>query len=851
MTHMNINSKKNPVSSMQWNIENLVKAFKEIYSNSGWIELIKFLDVDTDASEDLYFQSQEAFDIFMSIWLELKPSNKTFPVEQLISGVWKNKRAQVICIDYAINYSYNKTDILFEKAKRRQDVVNTLQNMKSNTTNYLRIWKCIDLVQTLICLSESPYYHRIRTIFDAPIKIIPEYLLLTLLKTKPKIGKFLAEDLYSSLLPIFLVGHSNSIPILTEIWNTDKKLMINGMSELYKKNPKSMNLSRVLDISQSIKNSLLDIITSTKDYNFALQLGMLGAKRDFLHFENWIVKLIKQEGDSFVRCMFNYIKTWLIEPAEEVKIDQRKVEKVLERSQLSEEKLSMIYENLHQISENNPELLEFETRKLQAETFSSVVKLFPNIHTEQSNNEEIEEKANEYFQQLYKGEKEVEDLVKIMKDFRSSANTTEREIYACMVQNLFDEWKFFPKYPKKELWMTARLFGKIISEKKIIDGVVTDIGLKCIVEGLKREGKMFDFAITALEECKDSIDNETGLKNILTCKQLGNKKPELYQYINNRYKELYGVKEEQPQAKPEPVIMENPLPNTNAPIINRNEQMMNRDMEQNPMSSPVDPRLTEGNFQPNIGKVKRQPQNVNPHVNTPTQPAKYFNEQNQIPNWRHNPQMVGGRMMYPPDPNQQRSARPMDNFNLGPSVMENSAAGNMSRALNRHSKDFKPKTQQIQEYLKRDEMMNLPQDFMDNLTTTLNMTGTDQVVKNAIKFEKEEVKEEYIDQLAHYVVIKRVIEGDDKRIEFYANFFHCMKSKSIVQALISECIDVLLKIIVSEIVDPNKSDSSKAAFIPMKNVSQFLGCLTLLHNRPLLSKELDLKQLLLEGHEKK
>ena len=339
-----------------------------------------------------------------------------------------------------------------------------------------------------------------RTLFDTPIKFIPEYLLLALSKIKTKQGKFILEDLYSHLLPTFLTGHVNSIPVLTELWNIDKKVVVNAMSELYKRNPKTMNLSRVLDISQSIKNSLLDIITTTKDYNFSLQLGMLGAKRDFLHFENWIVMLIKNEGDPFVRCLLNYIDVNLIKPAEEVKEDKKKVEKILERSQLSEEKLSMVYENLQQVSESDPDLLEYDTRKLYSESFSRVVQLFPNIHTEQSNNEEIEEKANEYFQQLYKGEKEVEDLVKIMKDFRSSQNQTERETYACMVQNLFDEWKFFPKYPKKELWMTARLFGKIISEKKIIDGVVTDIGLKCIVEGLKREGKMFDFAITALEE---------------------------------------------------------------------------------------------------------------------------------------------------------------------------------------------------------------------------------------------------------------------------------------------------------------------------------------------------------------
>jgi hypothetical protein len=352
MTFMNEDPAEYPTSDLKWNEKNLVNAFREIYASAAWTELIKFLDVDLDARPEFYFQSQEAFGTFISIWSALKPQNKSFPVEFLISSAWKNKKAQVICLEYAINHSYNNTeDILFERAKRRQEVVSQLQSIKSTTSNYLRIWKCFELVQTLILLSESPFYHRIRSLFDIPIRFIPEYLLLTLIKTKPKTGTYLVEDLYSHLLPTFLTSHVNSVPILIEVWTANKEVMINSMAELYKRNPKSMNLSRVLDISQFIKNSLLEIITTTKDYNFALQLGMLAAKRDFLHFESWISTLVKSEGDPFVRCLIKYIEKSLVIPAEEVKDDRKKMEKILERSQLSEEKLSIIFENLHQIFE--------------------------------------------------------------------------------------------------------------------------------------------------------------------------------------------------------------------------------------------------------------------------------------------------------------------------------------------------------------------------------------------------------------------------------------------------------------------------------------------------------------------
>lgn len=37
----------------------------------------------------------------------------------------------------------------------------------------------------------------------------------------------------------------------------------------------------------------------------------------------------------------------------------------------------------------------------------------------------------------------------------------EKAISACMVQSLFEEYQFFPRYPERELRITAVLFGNI------------------------------------------------------------------------------------------------------------------------------------------------------------------------------------------------------------------------------------------------------------------------------------------------------------------------------------------------------------------------------------------------------
>ena len=79
-----------------------------------------------------------------------------------------------------------------------------------------------------------------------------------------------------------------------------------------------------------------------------------------------------------------------------------------------------------------------------------------------------EEEANAYFQRVYAGEISVEGLVGVLRGFKNSTLGREQEVFACMVHNLFDEYRFFPKYPDKELHTTGggagggRVLGAVV-----------------------------------------------------------------------------------------------------------------------------------------------------------------------------------------------------------------------------------------------------------------------------------------------------------------------------------------------------------------------------------------------------
>jgi len=89
--------------------------------------------------------------------------------------------------------------------------------------------------------------------------------------------------------------------------------MTNAISDLFKKENSSLNLSRVLDITQEIKDSLLPIVNSN-DFEFSVALGILAGKRDFLHFDQWINERIKTKGDPFVFHLLKYVDDNVIKP---------------------------------------------------------------------------------------------------------------------------------------------------------------------------------------------------------------------------------------------------------------------------------------------------------------------------------------------------------------------------------------------------------------------------------------------------------------------------------------------------------------------------------------------------------
>ena len=146
------------------------------------------------------------------------------------------------------------------------------------------------------------------------------------------------------------------------------------------------------------------------------------------------------------------------------------------------------------------------------------LQMFPNIAILPANSPshdsqfgEIEDQANAYFQKIYQSDESTFEVVDMMKKWKASGTSRENDIYACIIHNLLDEYRFFSKYPEKELRITGILYGLLIKEE-LISSITLGTALRYILEALRKHphqtvqsGKMFRFGLCALERFKERL----------------------------------------------------------------------------------------------------------------------------------------------------------------------------------------------------------------------------------------------------------------------------------------------------------------------------------------------------------
>ncbi|KAG7189600.1 hypothetical protein KM043_017285 [Ampulex compressa] len=191
--------------------------------------------------------------------------------------------------------------------------------------------------------------------------------------------------------------------------------------------------------------------------------------------------------------------------------------------------------------------------------------LFPDMA--QNVSKEIEDEANSYFQRIYNHPPHptlsIDEVLDMLKKFQDSGSKREREVFHCMLRNLFEEYRFFPQYPDKELQITAQLFGGIIERGLVNSYMTLGLALRFVLDALRKpEGsKMYYFGITALDRFKSRLkDYQTYCEHVRAIQHFSEFPPHLIEYIE------YGLQGQEPPTRPQGPVLPKTLAAMLAPV---------------------------------------------------------------------------------------------------------------------------------------------------------------------------------------------------------------------------------------------------------------------------------------------
>ncbi|KAK9761289.1 CCR4-NOT core subunit cdc39, partial [Basidiobolus ranarum] len=509
----------------QWNVENFITVLSELQPNTDWLVVIQQLD-----HPGFYIPSVAGLSVITTSHKCAVKGVDPFPLD-VFWHRWNNTKGQFSFLKQAIQAPIEVIDIAELATKKivdPEDIASINPQFANAATNLCtQPWNNLDLIQSLMFMYETNITDDVTSLFEEGTKQAPELILLGLAQL-PEPWNPLHQKLVTKLTAGFLSGHSNSNFVLWRLWNINNSLLIHAALDMYHSNPNLV--SRILDVVQDIK--IIKPMLAVQPFFFAIDLAALACKRGYLNLEKWLQDSVATHGEPFLRACFEYLaqKTGSEETANNEATTASPSPEVIS-----------IFLKVIEASATAPEMSEM-FKKFQTLCFKKYPEL-ANIGgnanptapaTEISFSSDVEQEANMYYEKSYKEELSVESMIELLHRLKSSQVARDRDVFDCMMHNLFDEFKFFPKYPPKELSITSSLIGNLI-QNQLISYIPLGVALKCVLDALSEQDnpKMFHFGVQALVQFKSRlIEWPQYCSHLLQIPKLQQTRPDIIQYIN-------------------------------------------------------------------------------------------------------------------------------------------------------------------------------------------------------------------------------------------------------------------------------------------------------------------------------
>ncbi|XP_076942862.1 uncharacterized protein LOC143612873 [Bidens hawaiensis] len=796
-----------------WNTDVLIESIKQLAPGINWTTVAENLD-----HEGFYVPDEAAFSLLISCYKYA--SQDLFPLAAVCGNVWRNTEGQLSFLKYAV--SAPPELFTFAHCKRQLANVDAVYSQKLQSGHENHAWLCLDLLEVLCQLAERGLAKSVRSLLEYPLEQFSEVLLFGMAHVNTPYN-FLQHEVSLAVVHVMLKDASAG-GILLNLWRVNPPYLLRALNDAINIDPD--NIIRVLDLCQELKitSPVLDMVPMF----FGIRLAALASRKDLVDLEKWLSSNLSTYKDTFFEECLRFLK--------EVEYNAQESSNRLHNSgniwSLYMETTPVFTKVLQahtDLLSSNQLSKEMERLNLKLTNNNSRMRNNggPDSSTSEVYADDIETEANSYFHQMFSAQLSVDAMIQMLARFKDSSERREQSIFECMIANLFEEYKFFIKYPDRQLRIAAALFGLLI-KNQLVTHLTLGIALRAVLDALRKpaDSKMFGFGTKALEKFLDRlIEWPQYCQHILQISHLRGTHPELVAFIERALARNSSGHPDPDAAAYNPAADQHQQPNVEVYVY---------------VSGSSFPLIGSGGTQ--LGSQISSP------IQLQQRNQSYLDERNRASlassYMKSNLTTTGQASVAPPnDP--VNIPKPHSVVSSSAALASTPAFTRPSRAVTsaRFGSALNIETLVAAAERRETPIEAPPSEIQDKISFIINNLSAANIEAKAKDF-TEVLKEQYYAWFAQYMVMKRAsIEPNfhDLYLKFLEKANSKRLNKEIVQATYENC-KVLLG---SELI---KSSSEERSLL--KNLGGWLGKITIGRNHVLRANQIDPTALVIEAYEK-
>ncbi|VVA89571.1 unnamed protein product [Arabis nemorensis] len=781
-----------------WNVDILVETIKQLAPGTSWRKVIENLDHD-----GFDIPNMESFLFFMRLYKTA--CKEPFPLGAICGSVWKNTEGQLSFLKHAI--SAPPEVFTFMHSPRKLVYVDNLHSHEQQLGLSNHAWLSLDLLDVLCQLAERGHTVLVSSLLQYPLTHCPRTLLLGMTHIKTAYN-LIQREVVSAILPVIITNSQDSGFILN-MWHQNAELVLWGIIDA--QNLKADSMLRIIQICHELK--ILSVVLESVPVSFCIRLAVLASLRGLLDIENWLPNCLYVYKDLFAEECLKFVKDVHFSESEDFTAKHFHPSDPLADLHLDATSSLLKVLKAHDNVITSPQLVE-EIQKVNAAILDCKSKLqngeAKDSSTSTAYGADVEAEANAYFHQMFSGQLSVDAMVQMLSRYKDSLVQREKLIFECMIANLFEEYRFFPKYPERQLKIASILFGSVIKHQ-LISSLTLGMALRLVLDSLRKpaDSKMFLFGSKALEQFVNRlVELPQYCNHILQISHLRSTHPELVTVIEQALSRISSGNLESD------VSVSHPGPSQSFPL---NGELSGSEISQSALQLPSPVQLQQKN-EVHVDDRSKVP-------SLPSNEAKPL-----LPSSASNSADI--------------SVAPK---NPGISTTSSTSAGfgrsTRGATSTRFGSALNIETLVAAAERRENAIEAPPSDVQDKVSFIINNISTANIESKGKEF-AEILPQQYYPWFAQYMVMKRAsIEPNFH--DLYLKFLDKVDSKLLFKEILQNTYENCKVLLGSELI---KSSSEERSLL--KNLGSWLGKLTIGRNYVLRAREIDPKSLIVEAYEK-